>query len=120
MDQLSDEYYMTEDYLKDKADEAEDKAIMQLINSSSKIINGNLDIRSNLYKFIWSKTTGKSYHLNLKFLCGFNNHGYLFQCRKCNKLIYSNLKYKITYIIDIIINEGTFHLDGTYKIPECN
>ena len=29
MDQLSDEYYMTEDYLKDKADEAEDKAIKE-------------------------------------------------------------------------------------------
>ena len=29
MDQLSDEYYMMEDYLKDKADEAEDKAIKE-------------------------------------------------------------------------------------------
>ena len=94
---------------------------MQLINSSSKILDGDLDINSKMYKFIFSKTLGNSYHISLQYLCGFKNqYGYLFQCRKCNKLIYVNLVHKITYAIDIIINEGTFHLDGTYKIPECN
>ena len=52
MDQLSDEYYMTEDYLKDKADEAEDKAIKE--ESEEFDIDGKVN-KKMMFGYVWKQ-----------------------------------------------------------------
>ena len=52
MPQLSDEYYMTEDHLKDKADKAEDKAIKE--ESEEFDIDGKED-KKMMFGYVWKQ-----------------------------------------------------------------